>query len=217
MIPINARDNVMVSTDFDLKENTMPQQPLFAHGMYVIGTINAIPDNANLTIPIPPGESSKRAIGVAYDATVYPYINEWLTINNHPQSSTDDVARSLQKAFDDNVDIINMSFFVEMNVLTLNQLIDNATGNGRSDQGTRFPLGIVCVAGTGNTDTGASHFPANLDNVIGVGWSNPDDYRVTQNGTWNVFPSNGSTYTPNSASTPIYDVVAPGTLIITTS
>lgn len=213
----NARDNVMVSVDFDLKENTMPQQPLFAHAMYVMGTVNAIPDNANLTIPIPPGQDAKRAIGVAYDAIVYPYINEWLTINNHPQSSIDDVARSLQKAFDDNVDIINMSFYVEINILTLKQLIDNATDNGRPDQGTRFPLGIVCVAGTGNTDQGASHFPANLDNVIGVGWSNPDDYRVTQNGTWNLFPTVGSTYTPSSATTPIYDVVAPGTLIIAAS
>jgi len=213
----NARDNVMVSNDFDLNENMFPnQQPLLDHAMQVIGTINAIPDNANSTYPIPLDEDSKRAVGVAYNSIVYPYINEWLTVGNHPQSSIDNIMRSLQKAYDDNVDIINMSFFVEIIENSLKTRIDNATNNGRLHPVSGTPLGIVCVAGTGNSDSEASHFPANLDNVIGVGWSDPDDYRVSQSGNWNLF-NNGSTFTPNNSNVPLYDVVAPGTLIMVLS
>lgn len=211
----NARDNVIETNDFDLEENTNPQQPLFDHAMQVIGIINAIPDNANPNVSYP-NEDSKRGIGSAYDAIVFPYINEWLTINSHPQSSIDNVMRSLQKAYDDGVDIINMSFYVEMIESTLKTKIDNATNSGRLNPVTGTPLGIVCLAGTGNTDSGESSFPANLNNVIGVGWTDPDDYRITQGSNWSLF-NNGSTYTPNSANIPIYDVVAPGTLIMVLS
>ena len=211
----NARDNVIETNDFDLVEYTNPQQPLVDHAMQVIGTINAIPDNVNPNV-LSTHQDSKRGIGSAYDAVVYPYINEWLTVGNHPQSSIDNVMRSLQKAYDDNVDIINMSFYVEIIENTLKTKIDNATNNGRLHPVTGAPLGIVCIAGTGNSDSGVSHFPANLDNVIGVGWSDPDDYRVSQNGSWSLF-NNGSTYTPTTSSTPMYDVVAPGALIMVLS
>jgi len=59
-----------------------------------------------------------------------------------------------------------------------------------------------------------SNFPANHAGVIGVGMSNPDDYRSNYNlaEVWTVNPSTGSTYgTPEFN----YDVVAPGEIIMT--
>lgn len=183
--------------------------PNDSHGMNVTGVVGATPNNNSL--------GQRWAVGAAYNATVIPYITQLtgaLTTNGQ-------IATSIQRAIEDSVDVINMSFRTDPAVGTIDIQLNNATTVGRPDPNNPGSYrGIVCVAGVGNDNIDASNFPANLPNVIGVGWTNPEDYRSAYNspapngGGWLTSPGGGSTYGPPSYN---YDVVAPGENIMTTN
>ena len=171
------------------------------HGMAVAGVIGATPNNHDT--------GDKIAVGVAYNAEIYPYLVGTNISAAH-------VVIALQKAIEDNVDIINMSFVIAHNSNIANEL-NNARLVGRPDGNGGF-RGVVLVATTGNdpnaTNRYVSNFPANQLGVIGVGMTNPDDYIVA---TYLVNDWSGYFEYSSVGGDPSYgyDVVAPGTLIQT--
>ncbi|MDF3028695.1 MAG: peptidase and in kexin sedolisin [Fluviicola sp.] len=171
------------------------------HGMSVAGVIGATPNNHDT------GE--KIAVGVAFDAEIHPYLVG-------TEISSAQIVIALQKAIEDEVDIINMSFVIEYSSNIVNEL-NNARLVGRPDGNGGF-LGIIMVATTGNdpdnTNSYVSNFPANQLGVIGVGMTNPDDLMVA---TYLVNDWSGTFEYCSIGGDPSYgyDVVAPGTLIQT--
>lgn len=192
----------------DYETTNFALNSLDGHAMQVTGVIAATPNNSHL--------EQRWAVGVAYNSTVIPYVIQ-LT---DAVVTNEQVTISLQKAIEDSVDVINMSFRTNASVGTINLQLENATTIGRPDpNNSDVYRGIVCVAGVGNDDLVASNFPANMPNVIGVGWSNPEDYRCAYTapgagGGWTTNTMQGSTYGPPEYN---YDVVAPGDVIMTTN
>ncbi len=169
------------------------------HGMAVVGVIGATPNNNNL--------GAREAVGMAYGSEIHPYLLG--SINSA------DIIKGLQQAVLDDIDILNMSFRSVYDQSVALQL-DNCFDIGRpSNSVPNSYLGMILVSGSGNTDVQESNFPANQTAVIGVGMSNPNDYRSSYNApgfAWTINFQNGSTYGPPSFG---YDVVAPGELMYT--
>lgn len=196
----NVDDEVYETSDFQLQN--------YGHAMQVTGVVAATPNNTAL--------GQRWAVGAAYNTEVIPYINAFTP--SDPGAMNSQIVQSIQAAVEEGVDVINMSFRTNAAFGTIDIQLNNATTVGRPDPNDpNNYLGIVCVAGVGNDDLQGSHFPANLPNVIGVGWSNPNDYRCSSNapgGGWSVNSGDGSTYGPPEYN---YDVVAPGELLMTTN
>jgi len=165
------------------------------HGMAVSGVIGATPNNTNL--------GQRFAAGVAYDASLHPFL---VNLNSAH------VLVALQRCVQLNMDVVNMSFRIPFSSNVSDQITNMATTTRYVNGQFR---GMVLVAATGNNDLEAFNFPANHANVIGVGMSNPDDnrsrYDVLSN-SWGIAPDEGSTYGPPTYN---YDVVSPGTIIMT--
>lgn len=187
---------------------------LSSHSMQVTGVIAAQPDNLTAT--------DGYAVGGAYDATVIPYLC------GIPRPFTSNVNRepiknAIQRSATDNCDVLNISLSIGTPGMLPSQLY-NATIGGRPDPNNpNLKRGMVVVAGTGNDNRqlgtistqNVVTFPANQNYTIGVGWSNPDDYRASPNspgGAWGL-TTTGSDY---GNSTLNFDVVAPGIIIRTT-
>lgn len=170
------------------------------HGMAVVGVIGATPNNNNL--------GAREAVGMAYGSEIHLYL-----LSNGINSA--DIIKGLQQAVIDDIDILNMSFRSAYDQSVALQL-DNCFDIGRpSNSVPNSYLGMILVSGSGNTDVQESNFPANQTGVIGVGMSNPNDYRSSYNApnfAWTMNPQDGSTYGPPSFG---YDVVAPGELMYT--
>lgn len=168
---------------------------IIAHSMTTAGVIGATPNNTSL--------GARQAVGVAYDAEAYSYLLS--TLNSA------DIVKALQQAFLDNVDVINMSFRLVETAAMANEL-SNLALLGRSHPTGTF--GTVLIASTGNDDLVGDHFPANHPDVIGVGMSDPNDYRGSESNPFDNWittgPGEGSTYGPPTYN---YDVVAPGELM----
>lgn len=200
----NALTDMNETSNFSL-------DPTNGHAMQVTGVVAATPNNTAL--------GQRWAVGSAYNSTVIPYINQ-IGGATTPLATNEQITISIQKAVEDNVDVINMSFRTNAGLGSIDIQLNNATTVGRPDPNNpSIYLGIVCVAAVGNDDLIGSHFPANLPNVIGVGWTNPEDYRssytaIGTGGGWTTNPGQGSTYGPPEYN---YDVVAPGELIMTTN
>lgn len=168
-----------------------------SHAMVVSGLIAA---RANNNGPL------KRSIGAAYGASVHPYFASFA----NSSTATVHVRAAIQAAISQNMDIVNMSFTVPYDAI-ISYEINNGILTGRPDGNGGFK-GIVFVAGSGNSDSQQSFFPANDPNVIGVGSSNPNDYRSANLNGW-AGANSGSSYGPPSFN---YDVVAPGELLFST-
>lgn len=177
------------------------------HGMQVTGIIAATPNNNSF--------GYRYAVGAAYDAEVRPAIIS--TFVDGDIGSNAEIALAIQDARLNNIDIVNMSFRTFGATGSIETQIANAVATGRPD-GLGGYKGMVFVAAVGNDDFEASNFPANLPNVIGVGWSNPEDFRSSYSAgdsdNWTTNPLEGSSYGDPSFN---YDVVAPGELIMTTN
>lgn len=179
------------------------------HAMKVTGIVAATPNNT--------AQGQRWAVGAAYNTEVIPYINRF-TSSDVPALNSQ-IVQSLQAAVLEGVDVINMSFRTNAAIGSIDIQINNAVSVGRPDPNDpNNYFGIVCVAGVGNNDVQGSNFPANMPNVIGVGWSNPNDYRCSSNPpggfAWTATSGDGSTYGPPEYN---YDVVAPGELLVTTN
>jgi len=197
----NAVTGLNETSNFYLNSNN-------GHGMQVTGVVGATPNNTSL--------GQRWAVGSAYGSEVKPYIVADFGAN--PLISNNQIKNSIIQAISDGMDVINMSFTTDAGIGTIESQINNGTLTGRPDGNGGFN-GIVFVAGTGNDNVDGTHFPANMPNVIGVGWSNPEDYRsaytspAPNGGSWTTNPNEGSTYGDPSNN---FDVVAPGELIMTT-
>jgi len=185
-----------------------------SHAMIITGVIAAQPNNLTGT--------GGYAVGGAYNATVIPYL---CGTPGTVDENREIIYQAILKAIDDQCDILNMS----LNILlpgTLASAVSNAAVIGRPDPNNpSLKRGMVIVAGTGNgnyqlgtpsAQGATTPFPANQSSTIGVGWSNPDDYRASPNapgpgGAWGLTNS-GSNY---GASVLKFDVVAPGMFIRT--
>lgn len=163
-----------------------------SHAMLISGIVAAIPGNNGY---------NEHSIGAAHGAMLHPYLTNLSTVS---------VRNALQGAILQNMDIVNMSFTVPYDASISNE-INNGVNYGRPDGLGGF-RGIVYVAGTGNDNAQNSNFPANHPSVMGVGMSNPNDYRSAS--TSPIAWVGQSTYGPPSFN---YDVVAPGELIRSTS
>lgn len=167
------------------------------HGMSVAGIIGATPNNHDT--------GDKIAVGVAYNAEIHPYLVGTNISAAH-------VVIALQKAIEDDVDIINMSFVIAHNSNIVNEL-NNARLVGRDN------LGIVLVAPSGTAsgvvEVNASNFPANQLGVIGVGMTNPDDFRFATYAGINSWTSTNNESSVGGPPSNGYDVMAPGELIQT--
>ena len=199
----NVDDDEYENTDFTLQNN--------GHAMQVTGMVAATPNNTSL--------GQRWAVGAAYNTEVIPYINQ-IGGSTTPAATNGQIAQSIQAAVIEGVDIINMSFRVNAALGSIDLQINNAVNTGRPDPNDpNNYLGIICIAGVGNDNIQGSNFPANMPNVIGVGWSNPEDYRSAytapgSGGGWTTNSGQGSTYGPPEYN---YDVVAPGELLMTTN
>jgi|GEM_PF-886432 len=196
--------------------DTVYNNELSSHAMQVTGVIAAQPNNLTGT--------SGYAVGGAYNATVIPYLC------GIPKPFNSDVNRepiknAIQRAAIDSCDVLNISLSISTPGMLPSQLY-NATIGGRPDPNNpNLKRGMVVVAGTGNDNRqlgtistqNVVPFPANQGYTIGVGWSNPDDYRASPaspgaGGTWGL-ATTGSDYGNYTLN---FDVVAPGILIRTT-
>lgn len=174
--------------------------PAIGHGMNVAGIIGATPNNTS--------SGERFAVGSAFGSEIYPYLLNSL--------NSADIVKGLQQAVIDEIDVLNMSFKVVYNSSIALQL-DNCAQIGRPNpNSSNGYLGMVMVASVGNYDIQENNFPANHNSVIGVGMSNPNDYRSSSFApvySWTMNPGDGSTYGPPSFG---YDVVAPGEILMTT-
>lgn len=179
--------------------NTNTYSSAISHGMSVAGFIGATPNNTSL--------GQRYAVGTAYGAEIHPYLLN--SINSA------DLIKGLQQAVIDNIDVLNMSFMLAYDASVALQL-DNCAQVGRpSVNAPSGSFGMILVASSGNYNLQASNFPANHPSVIGVGMSNPNDYRSSDNApiySWSQNSGDGTTYGPPSFG---YDVVAPGELMMT--
>lgn len=194
--------------------DTVYNNELSSHVMQVTGVIAAQPNNLTAT--------GGYAVGGAYNATVIPYLCG--TPTSDAVGSRAVIHAAILKALADNCDVLNMSLNISLPG-TLTADIYSAATTGRPDPNNPGNnRGMVIVAGTGNgnyqlgtpsAQGATTPFPANQTSTIGVGWSNPDDYRASPNapgGAWGLTTS-GSNY---GASILKFDVVAPGIIIRTT-
>ncbi|HRO74784.1 MAG TPA: S8 family serine peptidase [Crocinitomicaceae bacterium] len=195
-----------------------------SHIMNVTGVIAAQPNNRTST--------SGFSVGGAYNATIIPYLCGIPLQGGDDASKTanrDVIHKAILRAINDKCDVLNMSFTVS-SAGTLSDDIYEAVTKGRPDPSNpNIKRGIVVVAGTGNgncqvgvaSTTGCTiPFPANQPSTIGVGWTNPDDYRASpkthqmSGGSWGITSSeSGSVYGKYEY---LFDVVAPGMFIRTT-
>ena len=176
------------------------------HAMQVTGIIAATENNTGL--------GYRYAVGSAYNAEVRPSIIP--AFADGGGASNAQIVLALQDAVDNDLDVVNMSFRTFGGTGSIEMQINNGVAIGRPN-GEGAYYGIIYVAAAGNDDIEGSNFPANLANVIGVGWTNPEDYRSSYSAgdsdSWTTNPGEGSTYGEPSYN---YDVVAPGELIMTT-
>lgn len=158
-----------------------------SHGMATLGVIGAKANN------------NRGTIGVAYDAQLIPYLIS---------GTTAEVIIALQKSLLANLDVLNMSFYSTYSSPSLLNEVMQCAQLGRVINGVS--KGAVMVAAAGNENTNQSpRYPAAWDDVIGVGASNPDDFRAKQGDNWGNWNNGGSNYGP------YYDIVAPGAVMYT--
>ncbi|MBA2613952.1 MAG: S8 family serine peptidase [Bacteroidetes bacterium] len=195
---------------FDCISNTPFSTTTFpnnvVHGMSVASVIGAI-ENGGQTSAQPINAS---AVGVAYKSKIIPYITDFSNFS---------VTKAIQRVVLDGADVVNMSFGYEDNSSSTMQSafysdILAATQLGRGG------LGIVFVASTGNENKDVKEWPAADNVVLGVGATDPNDFRGSYQQTpepwlWqNISNQKGSNYlTVNATNNIHYDVVAPGTSI----
>ena len=172
------------------------------HGMAVSSIIAA---NAN-------GGGTYSAVGVAYHSKIIP-----LLINGDLLQ----VVQAIQKAIEEEADIINISFgYNDSQASSSNSLLSeelqNAYLKGRNG------LGTIIIGSVGNGDKSVRHFPAADTIVFGVGATDPNDFRASYSNflSWGWSASSavkGSNYLIPSLEDgkyiARYNVVAPGTRI----
>lgn len=113
--------NALTGTD---ETSNFALDPANGHGMQVTGVVAATPNNNSL--------GQRWAVGSAYNSTVIPYINR-IGVSITTFTTNGDIAVSIQKAVEDSVDVINMSFKTDASVGTIEIQLNNATTVGRPD------------------------------------------------------------------------------------
>lgn len=180
------------------------------HGMKVASAIAAKANGGMVA-----GQSiNATAVGAAYDCKILPYI---IDVTLTQLAFNTQVGMAIQKAVVDGADVVNMSFEGSYSsqfwaASTMKQEILQAVTMGRSGKG------VVFVSSTGNNNTSGLFYPAAMDEVIGVGATDPNDYRGSylQSNPWtwqNIPNAKGSNYLTmaGAGTTTHYDVMAPGT------
>lgn len=161
-----------------------------AHGHAVSSTIVAI-DNNGVGIA-----------GVARHATIIPYIFD---------GNTSLIIKALDSAIVAGADIVNMSFGNYTAWATLQNKIKQIDTLGRPDQwNPSIKYGTIVVASAGNDDTSSvAQYPAAYPEVIGVGGTNPNDFRGKQGDGWGIWYNTAGQPVGGSNYGPFYEVVAP--------
>lgn len=191
---------------YDLINNGVPYNSSFwdaanpqQHGMAVSGVIAAKANEGYI----------RSAVGTAYNSKIIPMLTS---------GSTSQISIGIQKAVEKGVDIINMSFgYTTSSFGTgesyLYQDIKDANLYGRNG------LGTIVIASTGNDDSNQIYnWPAVDDVTIGVGASDPNDYRGSSSQNYNSWSwTGGSNYSNGNQLYKRYHLVAPGTLIYTST
>ncbi len=179
------------NTSYD-QSNYYYTNPNNAHGMAVAGIVGANGDN------------NEGAAGIAYGSTIVPFLID---------GSEASIIIAFQKAMslDIDVDVINCSFGSYFYSPAIATEIQNATTVGRQLWGEAH--GIVVVASHGNdnnSDINSKQFPSEMEEVISVGATTPDDMRKLPNDGWDSGTTWGSNYGD------LLHVSAPGICIYST-
>lgn len=211
-----SSNNIKYSQNFYYNNDSTTQ----SHAMLVGGIIIAQPNNIQ--------GNKGHSIGSAYNATFYPYLCGNIIITGG--GSLSNIAKAIQRAVLDKVDVLNMSFGLGT-YGTLTADISNAVSTGRPDPNNpSTKRGMVITAAVGNADsyvytTSPSHvepiFPANQSYTLGIGYSTPEDYRATTSNigiegtySWGIPTGTGSIYADHTYH---FDVVAPGVVMRSTN
>ena len=174
--------------------------PTRSHAMQTSGLIAAIADNNN------------SVAGVAHQAKIIPYLFD---------GNLGHAVLAIEQSVIDDADIVNMSWSIEFGIVpVLENAISNAVNTGRINPVTLSDtLGIIFVGSAGNNNNDTSTFyPAMSQFVIGVGGTNPDDFRGEKGDGWGTWTNtSGDTADPAGSNFgPFYEVVAPAAEVTST-
>ena len=168
------------------------------HAMATAGVVAALPNSSQ----------TQTAVGVAYESKIIPILID---------ANISNALIAIQTAVLEGADIINMSFGANNNAISQSSfyfdvLAANQTGRGG--------LGCIVVGATGNDELDMRCWPAAETVTFGVGASDPNDFRgsYVQSQPWTWSTGYGSNYLfPlfSDGNIPRYNVVAPGTSIMT--
>jgi len=178
-----------------------------SHAMQSSGLIAAIANN------------NSGVAGVAFKSKIIPYLFN---------GALSKAVLAVEQAVIDDADIVNMSWSIQSGIIpSLENAFSNATRAGRvNPKNTADTLGIIFVGSVGNNNSTNPFYPAVSKYVIGVGGTNPDDFRGQKGDGWGTWVnssgnpadpagSNFGTFPPSPDSLG-YEVMAPGAVITST-
>lgn len=160
-----------VVKSYDVIQNIDSTTDDFGHGTNIAGIITA-------------NHNSHGIIGVSQNVQIY----DIKVLNAEGKAEINDVLTALLWAYENNVDIINISFGFSKHYSALQEMIDLLVSEG-----------IIIVAASGNNLGQEADYPARYPNVISVGSINKDS-------SIDILSAQGKV-----------DVFAPGKEIFTTS
>lgn len=160
-----------VVKSYDVIQNIDSTTDVFGHGTNIAGIITA-------------NHNSHGIIGVSQNVQIY----DIKVLNAEGKAEINDVLTALLWAYENNVDIINISFGFSKHYSALQEMIDLLVSEG-----------IIIVAASGNNLGQEADYPARYPNVISVGSINKDS-------SIDILSAQGKV-----------DVFAPGKEIFTTS
>ncbi|RXJ01641.1 peptidase S8 [Anaerobacillus alkaliphilus] len=121
------------------------------HGTHVAGTIAAL-------------NNSYGVIGVAPSVNLYAV----KVLDRNGSGSLSGIAKGIEWAVNNNMDIVNMSLGGSSGSTALQQAADNA-----------YNRGVLLIAAAGNTGSNGIQFPARYNSVIAVGAVNSSNQRAS--------------------------------------
>lgn len=111
------------------------------HGTFITGIIGAVTDN------------HRGIVGITPNVKILPL----KCFDTSQNTNIRTVIKCMEKAIELDVDVINLSFYTEINVKEFQDIINKAIDKG-----------IIIVAASGNDNSSKEYYPASYDNVVSV-------------------------------------------------
>ncbi|MCR8843996.1 S8 family peptidase [Paenibacillus sp. SC116] len=139
-VDYNHPDLLGMKKGYNAIEPSEPIQDETGHGTLVAGVIVA--KNNNIGV-----------VGIAPDVELYPV----KVLDKFNEGNIDDIVKGIDWCITNDIDIINMSFAINLNKPQLKKAIDKAINEG-----------IIVVAAANNSSKGPVGYPASYPNVFSV-------------------------------------------------